>query len=108
MITLEPSFGSMLGGTGVMVSSADISESFFKEDNELKCSFGGTEVEGVFVSGSEVLCVTPQQSETGRLVFQIVAEGSVMGEATFTSCEWVLKDTCNINSHEINYYVCKL
>ena len=86
-ITLSPSFGSGLGGTGVLVSGTQLS---FKEDDRISCVFDDMNVTGVYVTEQQALCVSPPLAETGRLLFQITIDnsvGSVSGESTFTSCK---------------------
>ena len=86
-ISLSPSFGSMLGGTGVLVSGTQLS---FKEDDEISCIFDGINVTGVYVNEQNAFCVSPILLKTGRLLFQIeISRGmnKVIGESKFTSCK---------------------
>lgn len=89
-ITLNPSFGSVLGGTAVLVSGSQLT---FNKNRRISCVFDDVEVTGVYVNEQQALCVSPNLTETGRVLFQISyqnsAGGSVTGESTFTSCKIV-------------------
>ena len=76
----------MLGGTGVMVSGTQFS---VKEDDDILCIFDGVGVRGVYVDEMKALCISPLLSQTGRLPFQILINGSTSfsGESVFTSCK---------------------
>ena len=86
MINLDPPYGNMLGGTGVMVSGTQFS---VKEEDDILCIFDGVGVKGVYVDEKKALCITPLLSQTGRLPFQILINGSTSfsGESVFTSCK---------------------
>lgn len=85
-IELDPPYGNMLGGTGVMVSGTQFS---IKEDDDILCIFDGIEVRGVYVNEQTALCVSPLLSQTGRVPFQILVNGSTSfsSESIFTSCK---------------------
>ena len=85
-INLDPPYGNLLGGTGVMVSGTQFS---IEEDNDILCIFDGIGVKGVYVDEKRALCVSPLLSQTGRLPFQILINGSTSfsGESVFTSCK---------------------
>ena len=85
-IKLDPPYGNMLGGTGVVVSGTHF---LISEDDDIQCIFDGIEVKGVYIDEQEVLCICPLLSRTGRLLFQISVNGSTsfLGESIFTSCK---------------------
>ena len=56
MINLDPHYGSMLGGTGVIVTGDQIELS---EDDDIMCIFDGNQVRGVYVSNAKALCISP-------------------------------------------------
>ena len=87
-IKLDPPYGNMLGGTGVVVSGTQL---FVNEDDDILCMFDGIEVRGVYVDEQKALCICPLLSQTGRLLFQISVNGSTsfVGESIFTSCKSV-------------------
>ena len=86
MINLEPSYGSMLGGSGVIVSGDDLVVS---EEDEITCIFDGIRVIGVYVSQQRALCISPMLERTGRVNFrlQVRGNGFFTGDSTFTSCK---------------------
>ena len=85
-INLDPPYGNVLGGTGVMVSGTQF---LIREDDGMLCIFDGIEVRGVYVDEKKALCISPLMSQTGRLLFQIIVNGSnsFLGESIFTSCK---------------------
>ena len=72
-----------------MVSGTDVT---FGEGDNITCIFHDQEVKGVYVNEEQALCVSPQLSETGTVLFelQIVRDepGSTpfSGEANFFCC----------------------
>lgn len=98
MIKLEPAYGNMLGGTGVVVS-ATRSQLAIGEDDEIRCVFDGVEVRGVYVNELQALCISPLLSRTGRLPFQILVTGSIRfsAESTFTSCMYPYQLSLGVN-----------
>ena len=86
MINLDPHYGSMLGGTGVIVTGDQIELS---EDDDIMCTFDGNQVRGVYVNNAKVLCISPILERTGGLEFTLHVTGDnfFSGEATFTSCK---------------------
>ena len=85
-INLDPPYGNVLGGTGVMVSGTQF---LIREDDGILCIFDGIEVRGVYVDEQKALCISPLLSQTGRLPFQIIVNGSTSfsAESIFTSCK---------------------
>lgn len=83
MITLSPSYGSMLGGAGVVVSGGDLVVS---QRDVIVCLFDGIGVRGVYINSQQVLCVSPLLERTGKLQFMLNISGSSGGESLFTSC----------------------
>ena len=84
MITLTPSYGSMLGGTGVVVRGDDLVVS---AGDVIVCIFGGVVVRGVYIDSQELLCVSPILQQTGKIEFMVNVSGSNSGESVFTSRE---------------------
>jgi len=83
------------------VSGTDVK---FEEGDNITCTFDDQEVKGVYVNEEQALCVSPQLSQTGTVLFQlqIVQEepGSIVfrGEANYIS-RMSLK---NMNKHALN------
>lgn len=94
----------MLGGTDVAVSGTQF---MIREDDDIRCIFGGIEVRGVYVNEREALCISPLLSQTGRLPFQILVSGSISfsGESTFTSCKSriMFKEHCIANIIKLKF-----
>ena len=86
MISLSPSYGSMLGGTGVTVTGDDL---VVNQNDVIKCSFDGVVVRGVYLGSQRVFCVSPLLERTGTVEFRLNISGFNSGESTFTSCEFV-------------------
>lgn len=84
MISLSPSYGSMLGGTGVTVTGDDL---VVGQGDVIKCSFDGITVRGVYLDSQRVFCVSPLLERTGTVEFRLNISGFNSGESTFTSCE---------------------
>lgn len=84
MINLSPSYGSMLGGTGVIVTGDDL---IVNQGDVIVCSFDGIGVRGVYMSSQRILCVSPLLERTGKLQFMLNISGSNSGESLFTSCK---------------------
>lgn len=89
MITLDPPYGSMLGGAGVIVSGDGLS---VVEEDEITCIFDGIRVIGIYVNDVQVLCIAPMLERTGRLEFQLSVTGrnSFSGDSFFTSCKFLI------------------
>ena len=88
-INLEPSYGSMLGGAGVVISG-DLA--YLSEEDELTCIFDGIRVTGVCIDSFKVLCISPMLERTGKVDFQLNVIGhnyTFTGESTFTSCKFL-------------------
>ena len=83
-IRLDPSYGNMLGGTGVMVSGTQL---FVSADDDIRCTFDGITVKGVHFDQQNILCISPLLSRTGRVPFQVSVNGDTnfSGQSTFTS-----------------------
>ncbi len=82
MINLTPSYGSMLGGTGVIVSGDDL---VINQGDVIVCLFDGIGVRGVYINSQQVLCVSPLLERTGKLQFMLNISGFNSGESVFTS-----------------------
>ena len=75
----------MLGGTGVMVSGTKL---FVSVDDDIRCTFDGITVKGVYFDQRNILCISPLLSRTGRVPFQVSVNGDTSnfsGQSTFTS-----------------------
>ena len=84
MISLTPPYGSMLGGTGVVVTGDDL---VVNQRDAIVCLFDGIEVRGIYINSQKVLCVSPLLERTGKLQFMLNISGSNRGESVFTSCK---------------------
>ena len=86
-VKLSPHYGNQLGGAPVIVSGDDIT---FREDDDIMCVFGEQKIDGVYVDEEQALCVSPELSETGIVLFEltIVRDGTTAfrGEANYNSC----------------------
>ena len=62
----------------------------FREEDDITCVFGDREVKGVYVSEGQALCVSPELSQTGIVLFQLLIARddprSFRGEANYNSC----------------------
>ena len=87
-VQIQPSYGSMLGGAGVMVRFLS---QLFENFEEIICTFDGIEVNGTFVNSVMALCVSPQLSRTGQVpfVFRIPSLNFVF-ESIFTSRKFII------------------
>lgn len=87
-IRLDPPYGNILGGTGVMISGIQL---FTSEDDDIRCIFDRIDVKGVYIGEQKALCISPPLLQTGRLPFQILINGSTSfsGESIFTSREYI-------------------
>lgn len=84
MISLDPSYGSMLGGTGVIVTGEDL---VVNQGELIVCLFDEIQVRGVYIDSRQVLCVSPLLERTGKLQFVLNISGSISGKSIFTSCK---------------------
>ena len=61
----------------------------FREDDDITCDFGDQKLDGVYVNEQQALCVSPELSETGIVLFQlmVVRDGRITlrGEANYNS-----------------------
>ena len=74
----------------------------FREEDDMTCVFDGQEVKGVYVNEEQALCVCPELSKTGIVLFQLLiatdtfrggalgASEPFRGEASFKSCRSLL------------------
>ena len=64
----------------------------FEESYNITCAFGGREVEGIYISEQQALCISPQLPSFGRLTFKLTlqnATGIVFeGETILFSCKY--------------------
>lgn len=84
IITLNPRYGNMLGGSSILVSGPYFT---VQEEDQITCLFNDTEVDGIFVNNQQVLCVSPTLSQTGRVPFQLLVTGETefIGQSVFVS-----------------------
>ena len=84
MMHLNPSYGSALGGTGVIVTGDMLRLS---TGDNIMCTFDGVQVPGVYVSSTQALCVSPLLERIGQVEFRLRVTGinSFTGEANFNS-----------------------
>ena len=84
IITLNPSYGNMLGGSSILVSGPYFT---VQEEDQITCVFDNTTVDGIFVNSKQVLCVSPALSRTGRVPFQLLVTGGTefIGQSVFVS-----------------------
>lgn len=66
---MTPREGPVKGGTKVIVSGTN-----FADTGTIRCSFGGNEVPGKFLSASEVECVSPQVEQPGYVDLKLAFE----------------------------------
>lgn len=98
-IQLSPHYGNQLGGAPVMVSGMNVT---FEEEDNITCIFNDEEVKGVYINEEQALCVFPELSQTGTVLFQLqIARDEpenvlFIGEANFISCtSWkVINKAC--------------
>ena len=60
LFDLQPREGPTRGGTKVLVSGSN-----FNDTGQIRCSFGGHETDGKFISVSEVECISPPTDKPG-------------------------------------------
>jgi len=84
IITLSPDYGSVLGGSSILVSGPYFT---VQEEDTIECMFDDSTVDGIFVSNQQVLCVSPSLSKTGRVPFQLLVTGGTefVGQSMFVS-----------------------
>ena len=97
-IQLTPHYGNQLGGAPIIVSGTDVK---FGEGDDITCIFHDQEVKGVYVNEEQALCVSPQLSQTGTVLFQLQivrdepGSSFFSGEANYIS-RMSLKDTKHV------------
>ena len=96
MISLDPSYGSMLGGTGIIVTITG--SMTISEDDQIACIFDGVEVPGIYLNKDKSLCVSPLLAKPGRVVFELIVNHPdqnfviFTAESVFTSCKLSMCD----------------
>ena len=65
-VYIYPRAGPQQGGTAVIVTGP-----CFEESYNIICAFGGREVEGIYISEQQALCISPQLPSFGRLTFKL-------------------------------------
>lgn len=66
-ITLSKRAGTLLGGDSIVVSGLSL-----REDDEIFCGFDKTEVEGIYLSETQALCVTPSVEKETYVDFKAI------------------------------------
>lgn len=66
-LTLSKRAGSLLGGDYLIVSGLSL-----REDDEIFCMFDKTEVEGLYISETRALCITPPAKEESIVEFRTI------------------------------------
>ena len=83
---VNPRYGNMLGGTAIKICVLAVLST-----DTIECKFGDTSLPGVYLSDTEILCVSPRFSEPGPVALQytISRDGETMfeGERTFHVCK---------------------
>lgn len=98
MISLNPSYGSMLGGTGVIITGEDFTVS---QGDVIVCLFDGVGVRGVYIDSQQVLCVSPLLERTGKLEFKLNISGSNSGESVFTSRKFFVLSQPSLSAQHV-------
>ena len=70
-LQLNPWYGHILGGVPVILTGP----TYIKSTDKLYCLFDGIKVDGVYVSQTQVLCVTPRLTKIGRVNVQLFHNG---------------------------------
>ena len=70
-LQFNPWYGNILGGVPVILTGP----TYIKSTDKLYCLFDGIKVDGVYVSQTQVLCVTPRLTKTGRVSVQLFHNG---------------------------------
>ena len=78
--TLEPWYGSVLGGAAVVVSGPH-----FEESDDITCSFDGVTVECTYLDATSALCTSPLLSRVGQVEVQLDMFSN--STAIFYSCK---------------------
>lgn len=65
-MTLDKPSGSLLGGDTVVVSGLSL-----LDDDKISCVFGKTELDGLYLSENQALCVTPSYEKEGYVEFKL-------------------------------------
>lgn len=58
-MTLDKQVGSLLGGDVITISGISASE-----NDNIICTFGNKEVEGLYIDENQILCITPPAEES--------------------------------------------
>jgi hypothetical protein len=56
-------------------------------DDDIACVFGDEEVKGVYVREDQALCVSPELSQTGRVLFQLTTDIGFNAQASYIICK---------------------
>ena len=83
----------------------------FEESYKIICTFGGREVEGIYISEQQALCISPQLPSFGRLTFKLMLLNATdivvfEGERIFYACkqsQYSMSYTKIINDNTLNF-----
>ncbi|XP_063957459.1 protein mesh-like [Lytechinus pictus] len=93
-LSINPSIGSTLGGTEVIIGGA-----CFNSTSIIKCRFDEKVITGIVISPTSAVCVTPTFFKTGRIPLNVsVNNGSTFDfTATFTlGKDWIMYEIVQI------------
>lgn len=89
-ITLSKRSGTLLGGDNIIISGLTL-----REDDEIFCAFDKMEDEGLYISETQALCVTPAVKEETYVDFRVIigrGNNNITGGALYqySKCNIVL------------------
>ena len=56
----------------------------FRENDDITCTFNGQQMKGIYVNETQALCISPELSDTGRVLFQLMIIGDEPDSVPFT------------------------
>ena len=71
VLQLNPWYGHILGGVPVILTGP----TYIRSTDKFYCLFDDIKVDGVYVSQTQVLCVTPRLKKIGRVNVQLFRNG---------------------------------
>ena len=94
-ITLSKRAGTLLGGDNIIVSGLTL----LREDDEIFCAFDKLEDEGLYISETQALCVTPAVKEEGYADFRLIirrGNNNITGGALYQYSKSIQIVRCDI------------